>query len=82
MLAENVKRKEILSMVNKEDIIAALINIGCIRRYDGDDSNWTYKDYTFKIKEKATLTDVFKLLMNASVTLKIWDIKSVLHIVD
>jgi hypothetical protein len=69
-------------MTNKEEIIAALINVGFTRRYDGDDSNWIYKSYSIKIKENATLTDVFKLLMRASETIKIWEIKSVLNILQ
>jgi hypothetical protein len=66
----------------KEEVMAGLINIGCLRRYDGDDYNWSYKNYNFKIKESATLTDVFKILMRASETLKIWEIKSVLNILN
>lgn len=66
----------------KENVIGALINIGCLRRYDGDDTNWSYKNYDFKIRESATLTDVFKILMNASEVLKIWEIKSVLNILQ
>lgn len=62
---------------DKEAIIAALINLGCIRKYDGDNSNWSYRDYPVKIKEKDTLTDVFKTLMSAAEELKIWEIKSV-----
>lgn len=69
-------------MTNKEDIIAALINVGFVRRYDGDDSNWSYKSYPIKIKENTTLTDVFKLIMRASEELKIWEIKSVLNILQ
>ena len=68
--------------MDKQEIIAALINVGFTRRYDGDDSNWIYKNYPIKIKENATLTDVFKLLMRASETIKIWEIKSVLNILQ
>lgn len=66
----------------EKEIVAALINIGCIRRYDGDDSSWFYKNYSIKIKHNATLTDVFKILMRASEELKIWEIKSVLNILE
>jgi hypothetical protein len=69
-------------MINKEEIIAALINVGFTRRYDGDDSNWIYKNYPIKVKENTTLTEVFKLLMRASETIKIWEIKSVLNILQ
>jgi hypothetical protein len=66
----------------KENVVGALINIGFTRRYDGDDSSWIYKGYPIKIKESATLTDVFKLIMRASEELKIWEIKSVLNILQ
>lgn len=66
----------------KENIIAGLINIGCTRRCDGDDYNWTYKHYKFTIRESYTLTDVFKKLMAVAENLKIWEIKSVLNIID
>jgi hypothetical protein len=67
---------------DRENIIAGLINLGCTRTYEGDDYNWSYDRYTFRLRESDRLVDVFRILMKASETLKVWEIKRTLQIVD
>lgn len=64
----------------RKNILEALENIGCTNPYNDDSMNWVYKNYSFRVPENITLTEIFKILMKVSETVKIWEIKSVLQL--
>ena len=67
---------------NRELIIATLINVGFTRVYMNDDYTWSYRDYRLTLKDSTTMVQLFKKLIDMGEGLKLWEIKSVLNILQ
>ncbi len=67
---------------NKELIIATLINVGFTRVYDNDDYTWVYRNYRITLRDSTTMAQLFKKLIDMGEELKMWEIKSVLNILQ